>query len=314
MTTEASLPADDETENSEAPIEKVLRAVEAAEAAEKAETRVDEPPEAAQSAEPEEKQELPEPPAQDVVAEPPAAAADDGLTDAVAGWTEALRSVERSINDATEAIRFLRATIQQMAPLMRSLGGFEDALSGFEEQSRRQPQPQPLDGEQEAVPLLYDDDAREAEASPPATLPRDDAARAEREWPQQRRKAVGGERGSQWEEADNAWVPPAGPRRPVPKPVTLVPDDTPAPYAYKVTIEDRKSPIELLEVHRALTSIPSVRNLSLLNYVNGVASISLETTDEVQPPELENAIKKIMKRSCSVVPHESNVILIQVGE
>ena len=81
-----------------------------------------------------------------------------------------------------------------------------------------------------------------------------------------------------------------------------------------MTIEDRKGPIELMQLHRSLTSIPSVRNVSLLNYVNGVASLSLEATDEVQPSELENAVKKTMKRSCSVVPHESNVILIQVGE
>ena len=75
----------------------------------------------------------------------------------------------------------------------------------------------------------------------------------------------GGGRGS--------WTLPVGPPRPTLKPVTLVPDETPAPYAYKVTIEDRKSPIELVQLHRAFSSIPAVRNLSLLNYLNGVASL-----------------------------------------
>jgi hypothetical protein len=374
MTTEASLPADDETESFETPIERVLREAEAAEALRKPETSVDEAPENepvagseaqqdataadeapenAPAAESEEQQEPPEagetmetsvdeapedepaaesegqqeapepaaepqeeqpqPPAREAVAEPPPAAADEELTEAMAGWTEALRSVERSINDATEAIRFLRATIQQMAPLMRSLGGLEDALSSFEEQPRRRSEPQPLRVEQTGAPLRYEDSEEEAEAGPPRPLPSDNVGRAEREWRPQQPKSIAKDKGPQWEEADSGWVPPAG-ARPAPKPVTLVPDETPAPFAYKVTIEDRKNPVELLEVHRALTSIPSVRNLSLLNYVSGVASISLETTDEIQPPELENAIKKVMKRSCSVVPHESNVILIQVGD
>jgi hypothetical protein len=116
------------------------------------------------------------------------------------------------------------------------------------------------------------------------------------------------------EEAESAWAPPAGPSRPSLKPVTLVPDDTPAPFAYRLTVEDRKNSVELMKLHQALTSIPSVRNLSLLNFASGVASLTLEATDEIQPSELENAVRKVMKRSCSVVPHESNTILVQVGD
>jgi len=327
MTTEASLPADGETEEPETPIARVLKAAilseeaatppealereEPANEPEEAETAQ----EALETTEPaEELQEPQEPPAQDAVAEPPdAMATGDGMPEAMAAWTEALRSVERSVNDAAEAIRFLRATIQQMAPLWRSLGGLEDALHGFEEQPRRRAEPQALDEARPAPPVQYDEESEAETASPPVSR-RHDTAPLERDWPVQRRNTAQKERPPKWEEQETQWAPPAGPPRPVPKPVTLVPDDTPAPYAYKVTIEDRKSPIELLQLHRALTSIPSVRNLSLLNYVNGVASLSLETTDEIQPPELENAIKKVMKRSCSVVPHESNVILIQVGE
>ena len=327
MTTEASLPADGETEEPEAPIARVLKAaILSEEAATPPEALVPEEPtngpegaespqEPFEAAEPaEELPEPQEPPAQDVVAEPPdAIATGDGMPEAMAAWTEALRSVERSINDAAEAIRFLRSTIQQMAPLWRSLGGLEDALHGFEEQPRHRAEPQALDEARPAPPVQYDEES-EAEAASPLVLRRDDTAPHERDWPIQRHKTAPKERPPKWEEPETQWAPPAGPPRPVPKPVTLVPDDTPALYAYKVTIEDRKGPIELLQLHRALTSIPSVRNLSLLNYVNGVASLSLETMDEIQPLELENAIKKVMKRSCSVVPHESNVILIQVGE
>ena len=313
MTTEASLPADDEIEESEAPIAKVLKAAVSAEAAAQpqepaADDIVAEPSEAEAAEQPQ------EPVAEEIVPEPSEAeAAGEGLTDAMAAWTEALRSVERSINDAAEAIRFLRATIQQMAPLWRSLGGLEEAMHGFEEQPHRRPEPQAI-VESHATPLQYDEEEGGPEPSRPPGSHHDEVVQSEREWPIQRRRAPPKERSPKWEEAEGQWTPPAGSPRPSLKPVTLVPDDTPAPYAYRVTIEDRKSPVELVELHRALTSIPSVRNLSLLNYVNGIASLSLEATDEIQPPELENAVKKIMKRSCSVVPHESNVILIQVGE
>jgi hypothetical protein len=342
MTTEASLPADDETEGYEAPIERVLKAAMLAEESdvaqpaaelaepvdelEEAETAwealepaqpVTEPEESLEPVESAEEPELPPaPPAQVVVAQAPdATAAGDATPEAMAAWTEALRSVERSINEAAEAIRFLRATVQQMAPLWRSLGGLEEALHSFDEQPRRGAEPRALDDERPAPSVQYDDEVG-AEPGPPPLSRRDDPAPIERDWPAQPRKAAPApkERPPKWGEPESQWTPPAGPSRPVPKPVTLVPDDTPAPYAYKVTIEDRKSPIELLQLHRALTSMPSVRNVSLLNYVNGVASLSLETMEEIHPSELENAIKKVMKRSCSVVPHESNVILIQVGE
>ena len=129
-----------------------------------------------------------------------------------------------------------------------------------------------------------------------------------------RRKPDLRERAQQPEEAEGAWVMPAGPSRPPPKPITLVPDETPAPYAYRVTVEDRKNSVELMQLHQALTSIAAVRNLSLLNYVNGIASISLESTDELQPVELENALHKVMKRNCTIVPHDSNTFLVQLGD
>jgi hypothetical protein len=314
MTTEASLPVDDEIEEPEAPLDQALEASDLAAdpTLETAEQPVVE--EIVAGAEPqtlewpEEPQEAAAPLPVDET--PPLPAADASMTEAMAAWTDALRSVERSINDASEAIRFLRATVQQMAPLWRSLGGLEEAIRGFEEPAQRYPEPQTII-EPRLAPVPHD----EEEEAPGLSLRREEVApQPERDWTLQRRKPAPREKAAvKWEEAESEWTPPA-PSRPSLKPVTLVPDDTPAPYAYRVTIEDRQNAVELVQLHRALTSIPSVRNVSLLNYVNGVASLSLEATDEVQPPELENAIKKVMKRSCSVVPHESNVILIQVGD
>lgn len=239
--------------------------------------------------------------------------AGDALAPALSAWTDALRSVERSINEAAEAIRFLRATMQQMAPLLRSLGGLEEALGAFVDQPRRGAET-PSAAETRA-PLQFPDSDREAGPPRPAAIPHGvEGGHLSREWQAMRRKPNVREKTHQPEAAGGDWVMPAGSSRPAPKPITLVPDETPAPYAYRVTVEDRKNSVELMELHQALISIPSVRNLSLLNYVNGIASISLETTDEMQPSELENALHKVMKRNCTVVPHESNTILVQVGD
>ena len=250
-------------------------------------------------------------PGTDEAAEPVAPAAAQATPEAIAAWTEALHSVERSINEAAEAIRFLRSTLQQMTPLLRSLDGLEGALSSFAEPRR----PATLHSIDEA-PARSTAYAEPSEPPPTPASHDDDTTVAEQDWTAQRRKVTAPqpkERGPKWEETETQWTPPA-PSRPAPKPVTLVPDDTPAPYTYRITIEDRKNSVELLQIHRALAGIPSVRNVSLLNYVNGIASLSVDTMEEMQTSELESALKKIMKRSCSVVPHESNVILVQVGD
>ncbi|MGD0764941.1 MAG: hypothetical protein ABR978_01385 [Dehalococcoidia bacterium] len=260
-------------------------------------------------------EEIDPPPPMAEGSDPPMPAADENLPDAMAAWTEALRSVQRSIDGAAEAIRFLRGTIQQMAPLLQSLGGLEDALQGFSGRDTR-PTPATPEGVEEAGP-----------PSPPEQIGGDlpdhvipltqrivQEAHSEQGWQTWRRKPTTRDKPAPWEEADETPVMPVGPPRATLKPVTLIPDETPAPYAYKVTVEDRKSPIELVQLHQAFSSIPAVRNLSLLNYLNGVASIALETTEEIEPPEFESAIRKTMKRNCSVLPHESNTILIQVGE
>ncbi|MGD0114437.1 MAG: hypothetical protein ABSC13_00335 [Dehalococcoidia bacterium] len=236
----------------------------------------------------------------------------DDLAPALAAWTDALRSVERSINEAAESIRFLRATLQQMAPLLRSLGGLEEALGAFIDQPRPAETPPVAKAR---APLRFPDGGVEAEMASPTAIPQAvDGGRFGREREAMRRKPDLRERVQQPQEAEGAWAMPAGPPRPAPRPITLVPDDTPAPYAYRVTVEDRKNSVELMQLHQALTSIAVVRNLALLNYVNGIASISLESTDELQPVELENALHKVMKRDCTIVLHDSNTFLVQLGD
>lgn len=251
----------------------------------------------------------------ETAAPPPAPAASDELAAAVDRWTEAIRSVQKSIDEAAAAIRSLREMLQPIVPLMRSLGVLEDALRGFAvEPPQAQPAPKTaadLAPTAAAQPPLgaVDEDA----TPPPATAIEEETP--ERAWQSWRRKPGGKERPAHGTgQEEDAGAVAIGPPRAALKPVTLVPDDTVAPYSYRVTVEDPRKPLELVPLHQALSTMPAVRNMSLLSYINGVASIALESTEEILPPDIENAIHKTMKRSCSVLPHDSNTILVQVGE
>jgi hypothetical protein len=251
----------------------------------------------------------------ETAAPPPAPAASDELAAAVDRWTEAFASVQKSIDEAATAIRSLREMLQPIVPLMRSLGVLEDALRGFAvEPPEAQPAPKKaadIAPAPAARPPLgaVDEDT----TPPPATAL--EAETPERAWQSWRRKPGGRERPAHWTgQEEDAGAVAIGPPRAALKPVTLVPDDTVAPYSYRVTVEDPRKPLELVPLHQALSTMPAVRNMSLLSYINGVASIALESTEEILPPDIENAIHKTMKRSCSVLPHDSNTILVQVGE
>ena len=257
----------------------------------------------------------PEDTPRETAAPPPAPAASDELAAAVDRWTEAIRSVQKSIDEAAAAIRSFREMLQPMAPLLRSLGVLEDALRGFAvEPPQAQPAPETaadLAPAPTAQPPLRAVD--EDTAPPPATAIEEETP--ERAWQSWKRRPEGKERPARGTGQDeDAGAVAIGPPRAALKPVTLVPDDTVAPYSYRVTVEDPRKPLELVPLHQALSTMPAVRNMSLLSYINGVASIALESTEEILPPDIENAIHKTLKRSCSVLPHDSNTILVQVGE
>ncbi len=251
----------------------------------------------------------------ETAAPPPAPAASDELAAAVDRWTEAFASVQKSIDEAATAIRSLREMLQPIVPLMRSLGVLEDALRGFAvEPPEAQPAPKtaadiaPAPAAQPPLGAVDEDTT-----PPPATAL--EAETPERAWQSWRRRPGGRERPAHWTgQEEDAGAVAIGPPRATLKPVTLVPDDTVAPYSYRVTVEDPRKPLELVPLHQALSTMPAVRNMSLLSYINGVASIALESTEEILPPDIENAIHKTMKRSCSVLPHDENTILVQVGE
>jgi hypothetical protein len=254
-------------------------------------------------------------------------AASDELAAAVERWTEAVRSVQKSIDEAATAIRSFREMLAPMVPLMHSLGVLEDAFHGFAaEAPQAQPAPE-IAAEIAPAPAAQPSPSAQSPpaAQPPPATADEDAAPAptkavggetpDHAWQSWRKKPGGKERPARWTgQEEDAEAVAVGPPRAALKPVTLVPDDTVAPYSYRVTVEDRRRDLELVPLHQALSTMPAVRNMSLLSYVNGVASIALESTEEILPPDIENAIHKTMKRGCSVLPHDSNTILVQVGE
>ena len=69
------------------------------------------------------------------------------------------------------------------------------------------------------------------------------------------------------------------------------------PRTYRVTVEDKRRGVDLVPLHRALLGMEGVRDMSLLSYSNGVAIVSLDTLDELDPDALCAAIARAMGRS-----------------
>ena len=243
---------------------------------------------------------------------------DSELVAAVDRWTETLQSVQKSIEEAAAAIRLLRETLKPMAPVLRSLGVLEDALHGFAEEPPPEPRPLREMPSESAPPVTPTPPLRALEEdialAPQPTLEEEAGEQSWQSWrkkPEEREKPTRAA-----EKKEDFGAVNIGPPRAALKPVTLVPDDddTVAPYSYRVTVDDSQKTLKLVSLYQALGAIPAVRNLSLVSYVSGVASISLEATEEILPPDVENAIHKTLKRSCSVLSHDSTTLLVKMGE
>src|SRR4030042_1844743 len=109
-------------------------------------------------------------------------AAGGELAAAVERGTEAVRSVQKSIDEAATAIRSFREMLAPMVPLLRSLGVLEDAFRGFAVEAP-QAQPAPETAAEIAPaptarpPPAAEDDIAPAPAAqpPPATADEDTA-------------------------------------------------------------------------------------------------------------------------------------------
>lgn len=85
------------------------------------------------------------------------------------------------------------------------------------------------------------------------------------------------------------------------------------PRSYRITVEDRGRSVDLVPLHRALLGMEGVRDMSLLSYNNGVAIVSLETTDELDPDTLRACLVGAMSRRARVEA-SNNAFVVKLGE
>ncbi|MCH7699702.1 MAG: hypothetical protein IH865_12250 [Chloroflexi bacterium] len=86
------------------------------------------------------------------------------------------------------------------------------------------------------------------------------------------------------------------------------------PSQYRITIEDRDgTPVDLLPVQRALRAFASADDVSLLNFANGTAVISLRTTGELDLDKLASAIGMATSRDCEVIPQDQGKLFLRLS-
>ncbi|MEX2246417.1 MAG: hypothetical protein WEC75_06995 [Dehalococcoidia bacterium] len=107
--------------------------------------------------------------------------------------------------------------------------------------------------------------------------------------------------------------------RPLPKPLPPIHADARRgmdllPRTYRITVEDKRRGVDLVPLHRALLGMEGVRDMSLLSYNNGVAIVSLETTDDIDPPSLEQAVSRAMARPARVETHNEFTMVVKLEE
>jgi len=85
------------------------------------------------------------------------------------------------------------------------------------------------------------------------------------------------------------------------------------PQSYLITVEDRRGKVNMVPLHRALLSLPGVRDASLVSYANGVPIVSIQSEGEVDLEQLANAVSKAMARQCEVIPQDNNKLYLRLA-
>jgi hypothetical protein len=218
----------------------------------------------------------------------------DGLTSAKAvevaleagGWKKSLKSMRASIDDAAGAVNLLRSTLQELAPMWRSLSRLEEAVrdTGRIETAARPVGEAPTAGAPQSRPVA-------GEASRPEPTRAAEAARS-------------------FEAAAVARKPA---RRVVEGRAIRPAAGSSAVHSYTLTVEDTKRRVDLVPLHRALRSVPGVRDMALLGYTNGIATVTLDARSGLEPPALEAAIADTTSRECKIWARSADTFLVRVG-
>jgi len=106
--------------------------------------------------------------------------------------------------------------------------------------------------------------------------------------------------------------------RPIPKPLPALTVERSGldllPRTYRVTVEDKRRGVDLVPLHRALLGIEGARDMSLLSYSNGVAIVSLETVDPIDPETLGEVVGRAMSRAAKVEVHNEQTMVVKLAE
>jgi hypothetical protein len=107
--------------------------------------------------------------------------------------------------------------------------------------------------------------------------------------------------------------------RPIPKPLPPLRAEPKRgldllPRTYRITVEDKRRGVDLVPLHRALLGMDGVRDMSLLSYSNGVAIVSLDVVDELNPETLGRAVSRAMSREAKVEVHNEQTMVVKLAE
>lgn len=84
------------------------------------------------------------------------------------------------------------------------------------------------------------------------------------------------------------------------------------PGQFIITVEDRESKVDLVPLHRALTGLAGIDDVSLVSFANGVPVISVRVVGELDHGQLSKAVAMAMDRECEVIPHESGKLFLRL--
>ena len=209
------------------------------------------------------------------------------LAAALAAWRQSLESARKSIDEATAALGLLNATLREMAPLWRSVGQLQKALTDID-----------------WAEAMDEATAAAEEALAKATVLRPSLVAVSEE--------VAAPEPEESETAQEAAPTFASPVRP---PARL---DVPisgggAPYSYTVTVEEVGSRVKLVPLHQSLSQVDGIRELSLRSYTNGVAVVSIDSEIELEAQALQEALGAGMNPACRVISGEGPSFLARLG-
>ena len=86
------------------------------------------------------------------------------------------------------------------------------------------------------------------------------------------------------------------------------------PQSYRITIEDRDgTPVDLVPVHRALLAFASADDVSLVNFANGTAVISMRTKEKLDLDQLSSVIGAATLRECEVIEQAQGKLFLRLS-